>query len=66
MLRQSVIWWFKEENTKLNVPLRSIISGTETFCHATAKYLTTLLAPLAKNDYTVRGTFSFVDELVWH
>ena len=32
---------------KQPVPLRPIISANGTFCHATAKYLAQLLAPLA-------------------
>ena len=45
------------------MPLGPIVSGSGTFYQATAKHLAKLLAPLATNDYTVRDTFSFVDEL---
>ena len=48
---------------KQSVPLRPIISANETFCHATAKYLAQLLAPLVYNGYTVKDTFSFVSSI---
>ena len=48
---------------KLLVPLRPIFSACGTPTYKLAKYLVSILAPLTVNDYTVKNSFQFVDDI---
>ena len=48
---------------KPNCPVRPIISAIGSFNHKVARFLVDLLSPLARGEYTIDNTFSFVQEL---
>ena len=48
---------------KDNCPIRPIISAIGSFNHKMAQYLVKLLSPLSVNEYTIRNTFTFLDDL---
>ena len=48
---------------KTGNPLRPIISQIGSYTYDLAKFLVPILAPLAKNDYTTKDSFTFVQEL---
>ena len=48
---------------KDNCPMRPIISAVNSFNHNMAKFLVQCLSPLSVNEFTVRNTFSFLDDL---
>ena len=43
-------------------PLRPIVSSTNAYNYNLSKWLCTLLTPLIPNDYTIKDSFSFVEE----
>ena len=43
--------------------LRSIVSPLGTFNHNLARFLCDLLSPLVPNDYSCKGTFSYVSQV---
>ena len=48
---------------KENTPLRPIVSCIGTYSYELAKYLVTILKPLCDNQYTVKDSFSFAQEI---
>ena len=46
-----------------NLPLRPVISNIETATYQISKYLSTLLSPLAKNDFTINNTKDFISRI---
>ena len=48
---------------KAGLPLRPILSALKTFNYNAAKYLVKMLNPLTTNEYTVKDSFTFVNEL---
>ena len=48
---------------KPGLPLRPILSAVKTFNYNTAKFLVKILNPLTTNEYTVKDTFTFVNDL---
>ena len=48
---------------KPNVPLRPILSSIGTAGYALSKFFVPLLKPLTFNQYTVKDSFSFVEEI---
>ena len=44
--------------------LRPIVSAISSYSHNLAKYLTGIIKPYANNEYTVKDSFSFVNELL--
>ena len=49
---------------KSGAPLRPIVSAIGSYSHNLAKYLTGIIKPHANNEYTVKDSFSFVNELL--
>ena len=49
---------------KSGAPLRPIVSAIGSYSHNLAKYLTGIIKPYANNEYTVKDSFSFVNELL--
>ena len=47
-------------------PLRPIISQIGSYTYELAKFLVPILAPLAKNEFTVKDSFAFVQDLQNH
>ena len=48
---------------KTDIPMRPIVSSIGTYSYELSKYLVDLLKPLTTNDYTIKDSFSFVNEL---
>ena len=48
---------------KAGLPLRPMLSALKTFNYNAAKYLVKMLNPLTTNEYTVKDSFTFVNEL---
>ncbi len=48
---------------KPNSPLRPILSAINTAHYGIAKYLVPIIRPITENDYTLRDTFDFVNQL---
>ena len=48
---------------KDNVPLRPIMSSTNTYNRKLSQFLIPILLPLTSNDFTVRSTFEFCEEI---
>ena len=48
---------------KQNCPIRPIVSAVGCFNHKVARFLVDVLSPLITNQYTIKDSFSFVDEL---
>ena len=46
-----------------DLPLRPVISNIGTATYEVSKYLTTLLQPLTKSDYTIESTKDFVNKI---
>ena len=49
---------------KQNVPLRPIVSAIGSYSHNLAKFLSDILKPLASNEYTVKDSFTFVNDVL--
>ena len=49
---------------KDNVPLRPIVSGIGSYTHKLAKYLSNILKPLTINNYSVKDSFTFTQEIL--
>ena len=49
---------------KSGAPLRPIVSAIGSYSHNLAKYLTRIIKQYANNEYTVKDSFSFVNELL--
>ena len=49
---------------KPDIPLRPIISAIGSYTHSLAKFLSEILKPYAQNEYTIKDSFSFVNELL--
>ena len=49
--------------TKMNLPLRPIFAAYNTASYRLSKFLVPLLTPFTVNDYTVKDSFAFVDEI---
>ena len=45
-------------------PLRPIVSSIRTYTYELSKFLADILKPLSKNQYTVRDSFPFANELL--
>ena len=50
--------------TKKDVPLRPIVSGIGSYTHGLAKYLSDILKPLAYNEFTIKDSFSFANDML--
>ena len=48
---------------KTDVPMRPILSMTESFNHCLSRYMVPVLTPLSVNEYSVVDTFNFVDDI---
>ena len=48
---------------KENCPIRPIISAVGSFNHKLARFLVEILSFLSMNEYTIRNSFTFLDEL---
>ena len=46
-----------------DIPMRPIVSSIGTYSYELSKYLVDMLKPLTTNDYTIKVSFSFVNEL---
>ena len=49
---------------KKDVPLRPIVSGIGSYTHGLAKYLSDILKPLAYNEFTIKDSFSFANDML--
>ena len=53
----------KQNDTVCSLPLRPIISNVGTATYKTAKYLATLLSPLAISEYNIKNSYEFVKSI---
>ena len=60
---QAKIHKLKESEGVNELPIRPIISNIGTATYQTAKYLSNLLQPLAKSEYTIESTKTFIETL---